>query len=92
MPQHQPQHQRYDGYGRPIVPLTDACVESLVERPANQRVRQLLYRHIEALWDTLLRRGTYADVAVQFRVRDGLLLAEVRVGVTQRHRAQPEEE
>jgi hypothetical protein len=80
MPLHQPRH---DAYGNPVPSLTEARVERLYDRPMNQDVRRTILQELERHYDTLLRRGTYAEVTVSFVVKNGILAEDVRVGVVE---------
>lgn len=75
---------RYDAYGRPLPQLSEASRERLHERPFNRQQQRNLVLLLEELHEELLRRGTYADVTLQFSVKDGVLTEEVRLGVVRR--------
>ena len=81
----QPQH-RHDAYGRPLPELADAVQEVLYAREQNMAQRRLLLALVEQTAHDLLRRGVYADVALMFHVKDGLLQAEVDVTITRHWR------
>ena len=76
----QPQ-KRYDGYGRPLPPLTDAREESLYEQSLNQQTRKMIAAQLETHYRALLRRGVYADVTLTLGIKNGVIMEEVRVSV-----------
>lgn len=86
-----PQPRRYDAYGVPIAPLTDARQESLAERPANQRQRQALRVLLDEALVGLLHRGCYAELTLHCAVSDGTVRGDISVSVTTRHQATKEE-
>ena len=86
------QPRRYDGYGQPLPELTDARREVLRETNFNQQQRGELFRRLEEQFDTLLRRGIWADVLIQFRVENGRIQPDLRVGVTRLYRSVQEHE
>jgi hypothetical protein len=78
--------QRLDGYGRPLPTLADAREQRLRQSPTNQRQQAWLWALLEEQYDALLCRGSFADVTLTFRVRDGSLSGEVDVSVVRHHR------
>lgn len=80
------QRLRLDGYGKPLPSLTDARQQSLRQTATNQRQQSWLWALLEEQYDALLCRGSFADVTLTFRVRDGSLSGEVDLSVTHHHR------
>ena len=84
-------HLRYDSYGKPLPTLADARQEGLYDRPFNVQQRRNLLALLEEQWRALLRRGEYADVQISFAVKDGMVQAEVTIGVIHKRRYEREE-
>jgi hypothetical protein len=84
---------RFDAYAYPIQPLVDATYELYYERVFNAQQRQLIYEELDALYHLLLRRGVFAEVTLEFQVKEGTICPQFFLGVKQRHEGQelPEE-
>lgn len=70
-------------YGEQRQPLTDARFEVLKDREVNVEQRARILRAFEAICDTLLRRGRYAKVTIQYIVDDGMIQATSVVQVVE---------
>jgi len=77
---------RRDRYGRPLPTLVEASHESLYERPANEDMRRRIAALLNIYYDTLLHRDVNADVSVSFRVVDGVIQDDIRIGLNRMYR------
>ena len=82
---------RFDSYGTPLQPMVDARTEILYERAFNQLQRHRVAQILEEKLRTLLRRGTFADVAIRLTIRDGILAQDIHAMVDERVRTEAEE-
>lgn len=77
-----------DPYGAPPPGFTEA----LRERQANVTQSQRVHALLEELYTTLLRRGVHAEVTVNFTVVNGVIQADIHLGVVRHYRAPAPEE
>lgn len=85
-----PQSRR-DSYGAPVPALSEARREVLYQKAFNALQRRRVLALLEEQYQALLRRDVDADVSVSFRVRQGMLEADVRVSVVRQYRFNKEE-
>ena len=75
-------HPRRDAYGRPLPELVDARQELLRDHPQNRARERFLRECLDEWLGHLLRRDVWGDVAVRFRLEDGVLQREMTISVT----------
>lgn len=63
--------------------------ESVRDRRANVLQRQQVATLLEEAYATLLRRGVHAEVTVTFTVVNGIIQADMTIGVVRHHRVTP---
>lgn len=83
--------RRYDGYARPLPDLTDASRQSLYERRLNVQARGTILAQLEEQYAALLRRGVYAELTLTVGIKDGVIMEEIRLGVSHTIRCEREE-
>jgi hypothetical protein len=72
-----PARHRVDDYGYPRPEVTDARKELIKDKPQNQEQRDLMRRLLESVYQSVLRRGWYGTVTIEFQVEDGLIQQDV---------------
>jgi hypothetical protein len=82
---------RHDRYGAPLPELAEASRQALHDTPANLTQRRHIQAVLEETYRVLLRRDMNADVTVSFKVVQGRIQDDVRVGVERQYRCSGEE-
>lgn len=73
---------RLDDYGQPRPALSEARTQVLRDTPVNHRRRRLIALVLEDQHHELLRRGIYAEVAVHYAVKDGVIKPGIQLVIT----------
>ena len=76
---------RFDAYANPVQPIVDAREESYYGRAFNTQQRQLIHEALDKVYHAVLRRDVFADVQLEFAVREGTIYAKFYLTVKQRH-------
>lgn len=83
---------RHNRYGAPVPELAEASRQSLHETPGNLARRRHIQAELEATYRVVLRRDSYAEVTVSFKVAAGRIQDDVRVGVVRTSRCTAEDD
>jgi hypothetical protein len=77
---------RRDPYGKPLPTLVEAAQESLYGRTTNEDLRRRIADLLNIYYDTLLRRDVSAEMSLSFRVVEGIIQDDLRVGLNRVYR------